>query len=463
MPKVVLANPHSRAMTARPDDLPPDSWLGCYVEAARMLWSLDAADIAVLPGPVDKEFLSYLAAVLGIVGDGPAVLSMQDYQGILWNPRDNPELFAAVRDRISSSGFDLGDWTMSCYVRDRDIAQWERLLGLDTDSALYAQDLAALMNSKSVFRALAVAAGIPVPEGYVVTAGGELLDAVVELLDRTGSVIVKQDQNSGGLGNTLITTDTAMTGCGVLHTLTLGPGGDPRSELRRKLHEHNLPHGAALDLPAGAAPAKFVVEVYQSGTRSLSSELHIPRSGMPVLRNYGEMRMEPRWTGFVIPPRDLPVSVHTEFGAGSQHIALAVQTLGYHGLINIDAIIGPDDQLSYTEFNGRAGGATNLDTIARRLLGHNYLPNHVLRTRIGVPAPRATELRDHLEQAGLHYNSQQGSGVIIAADDPATSRIEYLVIGRDHAEAQHIETELERTLAELTNAAGTAPALHKTL
>ncbi|MFQ6332114.1 peptide ligase PGM1-related protein [Nocardia sp. CWNU-33] len=452
MPKVVLANPHSRAMTARPDDLPPASWLGCYVEAARMLWSLDVADIAVLPGPVDKEFLSYLTAMLDICGEGPAVLSMQDYRSIEWNPRANPELFAAVRDRISSSGFDRSDWTMSCYVRDRDIAGWERLLGLDTDAALYAQDLAALMNSKSVFRALALAADIPVPEGYVVTAGGELLDAVVELLDRTGSVIVKQDQNSGGLGNTLITTDHEATGCGVLHTLSLGPGDDPRGDLHRKLHEHNLPHGDVLDLPAGAAPAKFVVEVYQSGTRSLSSELYIPRSGMPVLRNYGEMRMEPRWTGFVIPPQDLPATVHTEFGAGSQQIALFAQRLGYHGLINIDAMIGPDNRLSYTEFNGRAGGATNLDTIARRLLGQNYLHNHVLLTRIGVPAPRTTELRDHLEQAGIHFDTHRGSGVIIAADDPATSRIEYLVIGRGHAEAHHIETELKGLLTGLTNA-----------
>ncbi|MFI5781840.1 peptide ligase PGM1-related protein [Nocardia sp. NPDC051570] len=438
-------------MTARPDDLPPDSWLGCYVEAARMLWSLDAADIAVLPGSVDKEFLSYLTTVLDIPGDGPMVLSMQDYRGIEWNPQATPELFAAVRDRITDSGLDLDDWTVSCYVRDRDIAAWERLLGLATDTALFAQDLAALMNSKSVFRTLAIATGIPVPEGYVVTTGGELLDAVVDLLDRTGSVIVKQDQNSGGLGNTLITTDPALTGCGVLHTVVLAGTSDRRGELYRKLHEHNLPHGDALDLPAGAAPARFIVEVYQPATRSLSSELSIPRSGMPILRNYGEMRMAPRWTGFVIPPQDLPATVHAEFGAGSQQIALLARRLGYHGLINIDAILGPDNRLSYTEFNGRAGGATNLDIIARRLLGDDYLTGHVLLTCIGVPAPRTIALHDHLEHAGLHFTADRGSGVIIAADDPATSRIEYLVIGRDHNHAHHLETELHTLLAELTH------------
>ncbi|WP_406232105.1 hypothetical protein [Nocardia sp. NBC_01009] len=96
MPKLVLANPHSRAMVARPHDLPPKSWRGCDVEAAHMLWSLDAEDIAIIPGPLDKEFLTYLIELLGITGPAPTVLSMQDYNGIHWYPGDNPELFAAV-------------------------------------------------------------------------------------------------------------------------------------------------------------------------------------------------------------------------------------------------------------------------------------------------------------------------------------------------------------------------------
>ncbi|WP_406232107.1 hypothetical protein [Nocardia sp. NBC_01009] len=48
---------------------------------------------------------------------------------------------------------------MSCYVRDRDVAHWEHRLGLATGSTAYAQDLATMLNSKAVFRALAVATG----------------------------------------------------------------------------------------------------------------------------------------------------------------------------------------------------------------------------------------------------------------------------------------------------------------
>ncbi|WP_406229499.1 peptide ligase PGM1-related protein [Nocardia sp. NBC_01009] len=448
MPKLVLANPHSRAMVARPRDLPPESWRGCDVEAARMLWSLDAEDIAIIPGPLDKDFLAYLTGLLGMTGAVPMVLSMQDYNGIHWYPGDNPELFAAVQDRISGSGIDLAAWSVSYYVHDRDVAHWEHRLGLSTGAAAYAQDLATMVNSKAVFRALAVATGTSIPEGCVVDAGPELLDATVELLDRTGSVIVKQDQNSGGLGNTLITTDPAITGFGAFHVITVDSDDDLTTQLPRALRAHDLMLGDRVELPRGATQARFIVEVYQPGTRSLSSELYIPPSGAPILRNYGEMRMEPMWKGFAIPPQHLPTTVHAEFGAGSHEIALTAQRLGYHGLINIDAIVGNDNQLTYTEFNGRAGGATNLDTIARRLLGQDYLHHHVLLTRIGVPAPRTCELVNQLTRTGLHFDSRRRSGVVIAADDPITGTIEYLVIADDHTQAEDIELQLEALLAD---------------
>ncbi|WP_433662230.1 peptide ligase PGM1-related protein [Nocardia sp. CA-128927] len=447
MPKLVLANPHSRAMTARPDDLPPKSRRGCDVEAARMLWSLAADDIAVIPGPVDKDFLDYLADLLGI--SVPTVLSLQDYRGTNWYPHDNAELVTEIRNRIAASGFEPREWTVSCYIRDRDIAHWERLLGLDTDAAPYAQDLASLINSKAVFRALALAAGTPVPEGYVVDAGPELVHTVIELIDRTGSVIVKQDQNSGGLGNTLITTDTAVIGVGAAQVLRLDADSDLLLALPHAMHENDLVLGDSLDLPRGMAPAKFIVEVYQSDTRSLSSELYIPRIGAPVLRNYGEMRMEPMWSGFVLPPQDLPATVHAQFCADSQQIALSAQRLGYYGLINIDAIVGADHRLTYTEFNGRAGGVTNIDTIARRLLGEDYLHSHVLLTRNGLRVPRITEFVEHLARVDIRFDATRGSGIVVGTDDPVTGAIEYVAIGRDRAEAERLEQQLATLAAEL--------------
>ncbi|MEV6557474.1 peptide ligase PGM1-related protein [Nocardia sp. NPDC051756] len=447
MPKLVLANPHSRAMTARPDDLPPIPRRGCDIEAARMLWSLAADDIAVIPGPIDKGFLNYLADLLGLSGAVPAVLSMQDYRGIKWYPHDNAELVAEVRNLLDASGFHRRDWTVASYIRDRDVAHWERLLGLDTDAAPYAQDLASLVNSKAVFRALALAAGTPVPEGYAVDAGPELVDTVLELIGRTGSVIVKQDQNSGGLGNTLITTDADLTGFGAAQVLRLD--GDLAADLPRALHDHDLVLGDSLDLPRGMAPAKFIVEVYQPDSRSLSSELCIPAAGAPVLRNYGEMRMEPRWSGFVLPPQDLPATVHAQFCADSQQIALSAQRLGYHGLINIDAIVGADHRLTYTEFNGRAGGVTNIDTIGRRLIGEDYLHHRVLLTRNGLRVPRITEFAEHLVRAGLHFDAARGCGIVVGTDDPVTGAIEYVAIGRDRAEAERLEQQLETLAADI--------------
>ena len=447
MPKLLLANPNSRAMTARPEDIPADVRPFYDVIGDRLLWTLEDGDIAVVPGPVNTDFLDYLSDLLGLAGP-PTVLSLRDFPGETWYPGERPELAALLRRLIEDSGRPPGDWRIECYLHDRDIAGWQRLLGLDEAAAAqFAQSTADLANSKVVFRSLATACGVPIPEGRVTDRGAELVDTVVDLLGRTGSVIVKQDQNSGGDGNVLISTDPAVERIGAYHAVRPAEATAPR--VRAALAPLGLSEPPPL--PGGTAPARHVVEVYHPACRTLSSELYVPAVGAPVLVNYGDMRMEPQWKGYVFPPQDLPPALHAQLGAYSQQIAILAGTIGYRGLVNIDLIVDPAGRLLFTEFNGRAGGATNLDVMARRLLGPDYLDRYVLASHNGLPAPSLPVLLAELARHGLRFErGGPGRGVVVATDNTrATGTIEYLVIGRDWTETRLLEGQLDKVLREL--------------
>jgi Pre ATP-grasp domain/PGM1 C-terminal domain len=447
MPKLLLANPNSRAMTARPEDIPADVRPFYDVIGDRLLWTLEDGDIAVIPGPVNHAFLAYLSDLLGLAGP-PTVLSLRDFPGQTWYPGERSELLALLHTLIADSGHPPADWRVECYLHDRDVAGWERSLGLAPAAAgQFAQSTADLANSKVVFRSLTTACGVPIPEGRVADRGDELVDTVVDLLGRTGSVIVKQDQNSGGDGNVLISTDPTVERFGAYHAVR--PAAVDAAEVRAALAPLGLAERP--ELPGGTAPARHVVEVYHPACRTLSSEVYVPPSGAPVLVNYGDMRMEPQWKGYVFPPQDLPTSLHAQLGAHSQQIAILAGQIGYHGLVNIDLIVDPAGRLLFTEFNGRAGGATNLDVMARRLLGPDYLDRYVLASHNGLPAPSLPALLAELDGHGLRY--QRGGepcGVVVATDNTAaTGTIEYLVIGRDWDETRLIEAQLDKVLEGL--------------
>ncbi|WP_216210976.1 preATP grasp domain-containing protein [Amycolatopsis aidingensis] len=428
-------------MVSRLEDIPEDVRPTYDTVASRLLWTLDNRDVAVVPGPADAEFVDYVRRVLGLTGSGPTVLSLQDFDRASWYPGDNPELIVDLKRRIGAEQ----PWSVRCYLHDRDVAHWQRLLGLESEWTPYAQNMAELVNTKSVFRTLAEAEGIPVPEGRVVDPGAELVDTVTDLLSRTGSIILKEDRNSGGDGNTLVTTDHDVRHIGAYHAVQL-PASDC-ANVAAALDEIGLASPPAA--PRFTSPAKFICEVYHPNARTLSPELHIPRTGTPVLLNYGDMRMEPVWNGYVIPPQDLAPPLHARLCAVSQQIALVAQRMGYQGLINIDAIVTPAGELLFTEFNGRAGGATNIDVIARRLIGPEFMDTHVLVTRNGMKSPRVGEVAGLLDDRGLHFDRAKSAGVVITTNNAALGTIEYVAFGRDWAEAESYELRLEELLREV--------------
>jgi hypothetical protein len=348
---------------------------------------------------------------------------------------------------MAASGGATDPWRLECYIHDRDIAGWERLLGIGAaESVRFAQGTAELVNSKSVFRSMATACGIPVAEGRVVDRGPELVDGVSELLARTGAVIVKQDVNAGGDGNILLTTVEGGKEAGAHYVVHLD--ATDRGTVTAAL----TPFGLAQlpELPAGAAPAHSVIEVYHESVRELSADMSVPRTGAPTLMSYSDLRMAETWKGSVYPPQNLTPRLHAQLGAYMQQVAIAAQLLGYYGPMNIDAIVNTSGELLFNEFNGRVGGTTGIDTIGRRLLGRDYLDRHVLASRIDVPAPGCDVLAKALDERGLLFTRGSDRGVIIYNDTTEdTGTVEYVVVGSAWDETSHDEEQLSRVLNEL--------------
>jgi hypothetical protein len=446
LPKLVLVNPNSRAMVARWDDVPEDAKDSYLVCANRLLWSLEDGDIAVVPGRVSDAWLAYLAALLGLASP-PTVISLRDYPGDGWLARDRPELAGILRGLVAGSGGAADQWRLESYVNDRDVAGWGRVLGIGVEESMrFAQGTADLVNSKSVFRAMATAWGVPVAEGCVVDRGPELVDSVSELLSRTGAVIVKQDVNSGGDGNILVTTLDDCKQVGAHDAVQLA--ATDRDTVARALAPFRLT--AAPELPPGSRPAHTIVEVYHPSSRNLYAEMFVPRTGAPRLMSYSDLRMTQTWVGCITPPQDLTPSLHGRLGAYVQQIATMAQQLGYYGPMNIDAIVNTSGELMFTEFNGRVSGATGIDAIGRRLLGRDYFDRYVLASQMDAPAPAFNDLMKVLNESDLLFKRGSHSGVIIYNDTTEEmGTVEYVVVGRDWGEAGNCERGLKKVLDEL--------------
>jgi Pre ATP-grasp domain/PGM1 C-terminal domain len=430
-------------MAARIEDVPPDVLPFYDAMSDRLLWTMSDGDFVVVNGPVKERFLSYLCGVLSVDPESIYVRSLR-YDGMpSWYPRDNPALMKELHNAVGGGG--AACWSVECYIRDRAIVQWERALGLDDASSdVFADGMAELMNTKSVFRAIARSSGVPIAEGRVAVRGEELCDVVVDLLAVTGAVIVKQDQNSGGDGNAVLTLDRDIAGLGARDRVVVK--SRDRTRVAEALDSVGL--GPPRVVPKGCGPAKLVVETYHPRASAYYVEIDVPSTGPVRVRNHGLMRMLPLWVGFEIPAHDLTAEETDRMCALAVRLGTAAQSVGYHGLMNCDAIRTEEGRLLFSEFNGRAGGATHLDTLCRRLLGEHFLDEFVLLSRCSVPSPAFTELLAIMDREALHFDPDRKAGVLVVQDNTAqTGTIEYLVIGQDLAQAHGFEERFAAAIA----------------
>ncbi|MFJ9821060.1 peptide ligase PGM1-related protein [Streptomyces sp. NPDC101151] len=109
-----------------------------------------------------------------------------------------------------------------------------------------------------------------------------------------------------------------------------------------------------------------------------------------------------------------------------------------------DAYLTPDRDIFFCETNGRITGATHiLDVFRTRLLSAELRERRVFFEHFHLPVPSFEQATDQLQESGLAYEPETGTGVILVADlveEGAT--VIYCVVAPDLNGAEKMQEQL---------------------
>lgn len=438
MPRLIIANVDAAAMAGAGRDA--QDYANAVVTAQRLLWLMQPGDVIVLPEQPPSPVLDHMREVLGWAPAADDVVVPPDsgLDGLIWS--DAVLNSRAVRERLNARLSADEEWHLVAYFLDRASVRLAGSVGITeiTNRDYLLQGGAEALNSKVAFREIAAALGTPIPPGEVVVDGQELAAAVHRLIDTTGHVIVKQDVNLGGCGNTVVTRTPQQHFEGSRQTIRVFAPGDVDAACARLWEEIDV-----------GINRRAVVEEYHAASEVLYSEVHISDPlRTPELLDYGRMRMEPVFVGFEVPSPSLDSDDAARMALHSVELSRACAARGFTGYLNIDSIITEDGRLLFSEINGRMGACTHIDVVCRQLLGSGYMKRHRLLSRNRIPVPDLSRTLDDLAARGLLFDREARSGVIIlAAGSGEHAELEYLAIGGSQEAVRRVEDE---ALAVLT-------------
>ncbi|GAA4539557.1 preATP grasp domain-containing protein [Amycolatopsis samaneae] len=431
MPSLLIGNQYTEQMVGELESLPEGIRRVGGNTAGRLLWAARPGDIVVVPQPLNPELHRYVFELLNIAPDsvqvvvpppgrfGTDVLSADRLLGSDFREQLKEHVKAANTGQVTPFYF------------DSTIAELAGELGIGASTRGFSfvdQNGASLLNSKSVFRAIAAGIGAPLADGSVVTDKNEATARIWSFLDTGRCVIVKQDFHVGGFGNEILGTGPDIQAIGASRVVPVGSWEELREHVDRHWH-HYTNNGRN----------KVIVEHYSPDSVPLYAEAEVTDSGTAIL-NSGEMRMAPVFDGFVIPGKETTPAQRAEFLEAVTLLCEPVRAMGYRGLINIDGIVTPEGNTLLTEFNGRLGGSTHLHEIGSRLLGPGYAGRRVIATRNHWPAPSFGEALERLRTHDIAFDHDTGSGVVITCDHSRLERaVEYCVIADDVAHSEKLE------------------------
>ncbi|MFC8917844.1 peptide ligase PGM1-related protein [Streptomyces sp. NPDC057116] len=435
MPKIIILNVGTEhALGDRASSTHPITRSGW-----RHAWFAEHGDILISPVAVDDDFLRHVGDTLGFEPSTVTVLS---------------------RDRIVTDELLLSDgllkelqelteggsaWRLMPCFWTRGVAELASRLGIEPHGGLgfAMQHGSDLLNRKSHFRQFAAGAGVPLPDGSVARTPPELARAIERHLPRTGTVIVKQDDGAGGLGNLTLTRGEVTPLPGARETRYVGEDIPALAAEVWDALTDRLSHG-------------LVVESYHASTHQFYLEYLIGEDGVPALLDSGDIRVRPDsdpastelvWVGLDLPAA-LPPALCAQALHESHRLARLVGQLGYRGHVNIDAIATDDVGLLFNEINARWGGGLVAHDICERLIGRDYANQHVAATVRDVPPASLETVLRILDKQGLGFSRATREGVLVLACDPLLlNNTECLVIAATRDRAREIEARLREALA----------------
>lgn len=431
MAKMIVGNSRTEEMVGELAELAPDEGAAGGCVAQRMLWFARDGDVLVLPRLPRPEYLGY---VTGLTGVDPASLALfAPPDGILGADLLTPE-------RLADVGFrDLVREALRSRVIDRVLAVFNDVstvdfvdaVGLRSASpgwAFSAQGGNALVNSKAVFRAVAAGADVPIAPGRVVSRPGEIEAALTGILTSGQSVILKQEFQSGGMGNEVLSVSGGVRLAGAPRLVVLPEVAAVTEYVARRWAELTL-----------GGRHRLVIERYLAGCDTVYAEYLVGEDG-EELQGTGELLMEPVVVGEIIPAQALTDEAADTLVAAGRKLCGAFRAMGYRGYLSTDAVLTPAGEVVFTETNGRLSGSTHLHAVVRsRLVPEPYRGRRVLLERGGWSVPSFTSAVERLDEAGLGFDPRTGTGVVLTSDLMPDCTVTPCVVAEDAESARTVE------------------------
>ncbi|WP_407169224.1 hypothetical protein [Bradyrhizobium sp. ORS 111] len=436
MPQILIMNAGTAQMSGT--DLTAIQLSLAAKSAWRSVWLAQEGDLIVSPIPIPADLLSFVGSTLKF---DPASLLLFVPEGA----HDHPVLCDvtlqsdAVVERISHIVRQNTHWKISACYATEGVARLAAVLGIAKDGDKFAlQRGPDLLNRKSHFRQLATSVALPLANGCVATSSDELLAAVTCLRSETGNVILKLDNGAGGAGNIVLTSKKTTPLPGARET--------------RRVHWPTFDPDAVWSEMTTPSCRTLVVESYHLARSMFYLEFEIEEKGAITYVNSGDIRLRRSkdrseralvWTGLEL-PSDMSNRQRSIAHAHAYRFAELARTLGYRGLINIDAIFSTDGRLLFNEANGRWGGGSVLHSIAARLLGSDYSDSCVVSSVRDVRSSSLRAAIDHFAKRGWLFDDTRKEGLIPLAADQDAGTVECLVIAHDRLSARNLQYRLPR-------------------
>ncbi len=433
--RVLVGNDFDEALRPRP----AFAWW-----AQRLIWFAQDSDVIVLPERPEDSFLGYVTSMTGTRLESlrfvvPSAHSGK--QGMLSGPLlTDSHLLQAIRSAVAgrtiTSVFPL--WPGAA------VARLAGALGVPGSLAGYGfieQGGGAMVNSKTVFRAIAAGVGVGLPHGRVCSEADDAVDAIVELVHAGQLAILKKDYMSGGAGNEIVSPVPGVSPVGAKHVIVVADD----DAVRRYVTDR-------WDWLTDAGRHHFVVERYVPDSVALFAEYLITDADIEF-GGHGVMLSEPVSTKQIIPAVELEPESLNDLVRQGRRLCEPLQAMGYRGRLSADAIVTPEGELLFTEYNGRVTGSTHTYSIlGKKIVGPDFTKDRVLFDGFwpkGWSVPSFAAAVRTLTDAGLAYDRESRTGVIISsAFDRRDDTLLHCVVAKDLADAHAVESKLERLFTE---------------
>ncbi|GAA2268197.1 hypothetical protein GCM10010145_48390 [Streptomyces ruber] len=410
-------------------------------KAQKLLWWARPGDVLVLPGEPDHDFLDYALRLRGVdPGAVRVVVPPDDEEG---DPRLtrgrllDERLHATLRGVIGVRPVE----TVLAFWPDTTVSSLADAIGAKEALSGYAfmtQSGGTVSNSKAVFRAVAAGVGAPVPDGVVCVLREEAEQVAWAMLAEGRPVMLKGEYFMSGDGNVILGPDDGFPPLGArTRIVTVRP-----DQVTKALADH-------WDRLTGAGRYRLVVEEYHPGCTSLFAEFLVTDSDV-VHKGDGELLKDPQGVGQIMPFQGQPADVRRQLLEGGAALSQALRAVGYRGIVSADAVVTPDRQVLFTEYNGRTTSSTHIyEVIGKELVGERYPAQRVLFEKVQLKAPSFAEALRRLRACGLAYDRTAGHGVVLtSAYESRVSNLNYCAVGEDLASVLALSREVDRLVAD---------------